>query len=142
MGCVDLLWYAKPLNLWFVPKLNEEWCKGNWKGGCVRRTKLLCDKNTTISASSRGKEEEFWKKGMVKLPDFYEFVPFMLADGCYTRCQSNCSCIAYAFVNGIGCLVWSEGHIDIQEFSYGGEDLFLCLAHAELGNNNSIFKPL
>ena len=77
---------------------------------------------------------------MVKLPDFYEFVPFMLADGCYTRCQSNCSCIAYAFVNGIGCLVWSEGLIDIQEFSYGGEDLFLCLARAKLVENNSILK--
>lgn len=50
--------------------------------------------------------------------------------------MDNCSCIAYAYVNGIGCLVWSKGLVDIREFSSGGEDLFLRLAHAELGVNN------
>ncbi|GAB4831071.1 hypothetical protein Ancab_005081 [Ancistrocladus abbreviatus] len=26
----------------FLPKSNEEWSKGNWSSGCVRRTELLC----------------------------------------------------------------------------------------------------
>ncbi|KAH7545503.1 hypothetical protein FEM48_Zijuj01G0100800 [Ziziphus jujuba var. spinosa] len=118
----------------FVPKSNEEWKKGNWKGGCVRRTKLLCDKSTGNSSSSpKGKKDGFWKMGMVKLPDFHEYVLIEKAESCNAWCQSNCSCLAYTFVDGIGCLVWSKDLVDIQEFSYGGEDLFLRLAHTELG---------
>ncbi|GLT56069.1 hypothetical protein SLA2020_291420 [Shorea laevis] len=33
---------------------------------------------------------------------------------------------------GIGCLLWSEDLIDMQEFSSGGEDLFIRLASSEL----------
>ncbi|KAH7545506.1 hypothetical protein FEM48_Zijuj01G0101100 [Ziziphus jujuba var. spinosa] len=118
----------------FVPKSNEEWKKGNWKGGCVRRTKLLCDESTANSSSSpKGKKDGFWKKGTVKLPDFHEYMQFGNAESCNAWCQSNCSCLAFTFVNGIGCLVWSKDLVDIQEFSYGGQDLFLRLAHTELG---------
>ncbi|KAF3450114.1 hypothetical protein FNV43_RR06194 [Rhamnella rubrinervis] len=120
----------------FVPKSNEEWRNGNWKGGCVRRTELLCDGNSTSSSStshtSGGKKDGFWKKSMVKLPDLHEYVQIDYASDCNPWCQSNCSCLAYAFVNGIGCLVWFGGLVDIQEFSSGGADLFLRLAHSEL----------
>ncbi|KAF3451604.1 hypothetical protein FNV43_RR07699 [Rhamnella rubrinervis] len=111
----------------FLPKSNEEWSKGNWTSGCIRRTKLLCDKNSSNSVSSGGKKDGFWKKGKVKLPDFYEYVPFMDDESCYTWCQNNCSCLAYTFVNGIGCLVWSKDLVDILEFSSGGEDLLFAL---------------
>ena len=58
-------------------------------------------------------------------------------DDCYFWCQNNCSCVAYAYVDGIGCLVWSKDLIDILEFpDGGGEDLYLRLAHSELGENN------
>nr|XP_048318415.1 G-type lectin S-receptor-like serine/threonine-protein kinase At1g61490 [Ziziphus jujuba var. spinosa] len=117
----------------FVPKSKEEWSKGNWTGGCVRRTKLLCEKNNGSSASSGGKKDRFWKKSTLKLPDFYTLVPPVDADSCGRWCRSNCSCIAFAFVDGIGCLIWSNDLIDIQEFPDGGQDLFLRLAHSELG---------
>ena len=76
----------------------------------------------------------------MKLPDFYEYVKFDYDDdydSCPTWCLKNCSCLAYAYVDGIGCLVWSEGILDIQEFSYGGQNLFLRLAHDELGEINA-----
>ncbi|KAH7545863.1 hypothetical protein FEM48_Zijuj01G0138700 [Ziziphus jujuba var. spinosa] len=116
----------------FKPKSHQEWIIGNWTGGCIRQTELLCEKNTSSSASTGGKKDGFWKKSMLKLPDFYEYMQSYEADECYAWCRSNCSCLAYAFVSGIGCLVWSKDLIDIQEFSFGGEDLFLRLAHSEL----------
>ncbi|KAL5546982.1 hypothetical protein UlMin_006669 [Ulmus minor] len=69
----------------------------------------------------------------MKLPDFYEYVMPTNFDDCYFWCQNNCSCVAYAYVDGIGCLVWSKDLIDILEFpDGGGEDLYLRLAHSEL----------
>lgn len=65
---------------------------------------------------------------MLKLPDFYQYVGVDAADDCPIWCLNNCSCISYAYVSGIGCLVWSRGLIDIREFSSGGEDLFIPLA--------------
>ncbi|GMN19262.1 hypothetical protein TIFTF001_046929 [Ficus carica] len=123
----------------FVPKSNQEWSKGNWTQGCVRRTELLCEKNTSGLASQGGKKDGFHKFGNIKLPDFYEYVyPPNDIDTCQTWCLDNCSCSACAYVNGIGCLIWSEGFFDIQEFAVGGEDFFLRLAPEELvgGQNN------
>uniref|UniRef100_A0A803NZE1 Receptor-like serine/threonine-protein kinase n=1 Tax=Cannabis sativa TaxID=3483 RepID=A0A803NZE1_CANSA len=118
----------------FEPKSYDEWSKGNWTGGCVRRTKLLCLQNVTSSSSQGGKTDGFVKMGMTKLPDFYEYLDVKGVDNCLIWCLENCSCLAYAYVNGIGCLVWSTKSplLDIQEFSYGGQDLFLRLANAEL----------
>lgn len=79
---------------------------------------------------------------MLKLPDFHEYVQFFYADDCRLWCLNNCSCLAYAYVSDIGCLVWSKGLVDMQEFSSGGEDLFLRLAHEDLGENNVAFYTL
>ncbi|KAM6585092.1 hypothetical protein CsatB_012094 [Cannabis sativa] len=118
----------------FEPKSYEEWSKGNWTGGCLRRTELLCQKNTTTSLSQGEKTDGFVKMGMTKLPDLYEYLNVKGADDCQLWCLNNCSCLAYAYANGIGCLVWSTKSplLDIQEFSSGGQDLFLRLANAEL----------
>ncbi|PON85825.1 S-receptor-like serine/threonine-protein kinase [Trema orientale] len=129
----------------FEPKSVAEWSKGNWTGGCVRRNQLLCDKNTTGLASQRGKQDGFWKIGNVKPPDFYEYVnPVELdhvdRDSCQNWCLNNCSCIAYSYVEGIGCLAWFKSLIDIQGFTHNGEDLFLRLAHAELVGGQKVKK--
>ncbi|GMN50970.1 hypothetical protein TIFTF001_020111 [Ficus carica] len=117
----------------FVPKSNEEWSKGNWKQGCVRQTELLCEKNTSSPASQGGKKDGFQKFVYMKIPDFHEYVyPAYDLDTCRTWCLVNCSCSAYALVNGIGCLTWSDGLVDVQQFAVGGEDLFLRLAPKEL----------
>ncbi|GMN50958.1 hypothetical protein TIFTF001_020114 [Ficus carica] len=127
----------------FAPKSHQEWSKGNWTQGCGRKTELLCAKNTSSLSSRRGKRDGFHKFSNMKLPDFYEYEDLATnMDICRTECADNCSCIAYAYVNGIGCLVWSEGLVDIQEYSSGGEDLFLRLAHAELGGGHKIKKSI
>ncbi|KAM5588481.1 hypothetical protein ABKV19_006764 [Rosa sericea] len=118
----------------FIPKSNEEWSKRNWTGGCVRRTNLSCETNTNESVSSKGKDE-FLKLERLKLPNFHEYLGSVALDkfeDCKTRCLSNCSCLAYAYVDNIGCLVWSKELIDMQQFPAFGEDLYVRLAHSEL----------
>ncbi|KAL6198040.1 hypothetical protein ACLB2K_027832 [Fragaria x ananassa] len=130
----------------FVPKSSAEWSKGNWTGGCVRQTKLFCERQTNKSVSSRGKQVDddgFWKMVKLKLPDSHEFITAFNAEqtsnDCKLRCLTNCSCVAYAFVNNIGCLVWSKDLIDIQQFSASvGVDLYIRLAHSELGEGKPI----
>ncbi|XP_058073101.1 G-type lectin S-receptor-like serine/threonine-protein kinase At1g11330 [Magnolia sinica] len=104
----------------FEPKSIDEWNKGNWSGGCVRRTQLNC--------SSDG----FLKLGRMKLPDFSEWVQHLNAKECEDGCLKNCSCVAYAHVSGIGCMVWGGDLVDILEFPSGGEDLHIRLAISEL----------
>ncbi|CAL5411048.1 unnamed protein product [Camellia sinensis] len=124
----------------FVPKSNEEWAKGNWTSRCVRRTELLCDKNTSNSSSGSGKIDGFWKLRGMKLPDLSPYVPLDDTNECKFWCLNNCSCLAYAYANGIGCTTWTRNLLDVQEFSLGGEDLFLCLANSELGKRKKRSK--
>ncbi|CAL5411064.1 unnamed protein product [Camellia sinensis] len=121
----------------FVPNSTEDWWKGNWAGGCVRKTELLCEKNTSSLASSgKGQNDGFWKLSSMKLPDHYESLYTEDSSGCQQWCLSNCSCVAYAYVTGIHCMVWSGGLMDIQQFPLGaGNDLFLRLSYLELGKD-------
>ncbi|KAL6197534.1 hypothetical protein ACLB2K_033142 [Fragaria x ananassa] len=120
----------------FKPKSVEEWSKGNWTGGCVRQTKLSCERQTNTSVSTMGKKDEFWKMENSKIPDLHEYLTSLsndLREDCQRQCLSNCSCMAYAYIVNIGCLVWSKDLIDIQEFISDGEDLFIRLAHIDSG---------
>ncbi|XP_062013317.1 G-type lectin S-receptor-like serine/threonine-protein kinase SD1-29 [Rosa rugosa] len=121
----------------FIPKSVEEWSKRNWTGGCVRQTRLSCERHTNTSVSSMGEKDGFWKMENLKIPDFHDYRTSLSNDvieDCKTQCLSNCSCLAYAYVVNIGCLVWSKDLIDIQEFTSGGEDLFIRLAQTDLGD--------
>lgn len=117
----------------FVPKLTEEWAKGNWTSGCVRRTKLHCKKITSVFAMEDVKGDGFLKLSSMKLPDKFKYFFNLNSSGCQQWCLSNCSCEAYAYPEAIGCMVWDGNLIDTQKFSYGGADLFLRLAYSELG---------
>ncbi|THG17319.1 G-type lectin S-receptor-like serine/threonine-protein kinase SD1-29 isoform X1 [Camellia sinensis] len=119
----------------FVPNSTEDWNKGNWTGGCVRRLELLCQKNSSSLAAAGAKNDGFWRMSGMKLPDQYDYLFNEVSSSCEQRCLSNCSCMAYAFVTGIGCMVWSGGLIDVQQFSINGNDLFLRLANSELGED-------
>ncbi|XP_062014766.1 G-type lectin S-receptor-like serine/threonine-protein kinase At1g61490 [Rosa rugosa] len=117
----------------FVPKSDNEWSKRNWTGGCVRETNLLCESHTSQSVSLKEEKDKFEKMVMVKVPDIHEYRPLQAegkSEHCKLKCLHNCSCLAYAFVNEIGCLVWSKDLVDIQEFPSGGVDLFIRLAHS------------
>ncbi|KAL6204981.1 hypothetical protein ACLB2K_022247 [Fragaria x ananassa] len=128
----------------FVPKTNKEWSTENWTRGCVRKTKLFCERHIDKSVSSSGKENDdgFWKMIRSKVPDFHEYITSFDApdtsEDCKKHCLHNCSCQAYAFVSSVGCLIWSTDLIDIQEFSSGGMYLFIRLEHVELGSGKPI----
>ncbi|KAM5588479.1 G-type lectin S-receptor-like serine/threonine-protein kinase [Rosa sericea] len=131
----------------FVPKSHHEWSKGDWTGGCVRKTELFCERQKTKkSVPLQGKQDDnddgFWKIVGVKVPDYYEYITSFNAqytpNECKTQCLNNCSCLAYAYVNNIGCLVWSKDLKDIQKFSKGGVDLYIRLARKELGEGKPI----
>ncbi|KAL0748030.1 hypothetical protein Bca101_030032 [Brassica carinata] len=115
----------------FVPKSDEEWRQRNWTSGCVRHTKLSCQANS--SAKTQGKEADiFYHMKHVKTPDMYQFASFLNAEQCHQGCLGNCSCTAFAYISGIGCLVWNRELVDTVQFSSDGESLSLRLASSEL----------
>lgn len=118
----------------FVPRSSDEWSKGNWTGGCVRRTELLCQQKGNSSSLGVGLQDVFVKFSGLKLPDLSTIFRLDSASECERLCLNNCSCTAYAYVAGIRCMIWSGDLLDMQDFSYSGEDLFLRLAYSELGN--------
>ncbi|KAJ8564815.1 hypothetical protein K7X08_001275 [Anisodus acutangulus] len=113
----------------FEPKHREEWEKGNWTSGCVRRRALQCEVRNNSGDSS--KEDGFLKMEFMKLPDFAKRSS-TTEDQCRSQCLGNCSCLAYAYDSGIGCMSWSENLIDIQQFQSWGKDLYIRVAHSEL----------
>ncbi|XP_074581277.1 G-type lectin S-receptor-like serine/threonine-protein kinase B120 [Curcuma longa] len=116
----------------FQPASGDEWDAGNWSSGCVRKTALGC------SAAGSGGDGFIQLEG-TKLPDLSDWIPDVLdAPSCSDRCLRNCSCTAYAYVTGIGCLTWGVDLLDVQMFSGGGgEDLFIRLAGSELTTNKT-----
>ncbi|KAJ0254643.1 G-type lectin S-receptor-like serine/threonine-protein kinase [Hirschfeldia incana] len=113
----------------FVPKSIEEWKRGNWTSGCVRPTKLLCQGNST------GEDvNSFHLVANIKPPDNYEFVNSLNAEECYQSCFRNCSCFAFSYISGIGCLVWNHDLMDAVQFCAGGELLSIRLARSELAH--------
>ncbi|KAM3251780.1 G-type lectin S-receptor-like serine/threonine-protein kinase [Capsicum annuum] len=116
----------------FVPQSRDGWSKGNWTGGCVRRTELLCQQKGNISSPGVGLQDRFLKFSGLKLPDLAAIFRLDSASECESLCLNNCSCTAYAYVAGIRCMVWSGDLLDMQDYSNSGEDLFLRLAYSEL----------
>ncbi|CAH8389081.1 unnamed protein product [Eruca vesicaria subsp. sativa] len=116
----------------FVPKSDDEWNSGNWTRGCVRRTEL--------SSSCQGEDtsDGFYRVANMKPPDSYELVRFDDAEECRQGCLRNCSCLAFSYINGIGCLVWSKELMDMVQFAEEGEFLFIRLARSELARSKQI----
>ena len=115
----------------FEPKNAEEWSSGNWTSGCVRRTPLQCERVNSTGGDA-GKMDGFLKLKMMKVPDLTDSSPAH-EDYCRQQCLENCSCIAYAYDIGTGCMSWTRSLIDTQKFSSGGVDLYIRVAYSELG---------
>ena len=114
----------------FQPRNIEEWNRENWASGCVRNTALQCE--GVKNASETGKGDRFLKLQNIKVLDFVE-QSSVSEDNCKDQCLENCSCMAYAYDAGIGCMSWGGNLLDIQRFSTGGADLYIRLVHSELG---------
>ncbi|KAJ6416474.1 hypothetical protein OIU84_002352 [Salix udensis] len=121
----------------FVPKYQDEWNKGIWTSGCVRMTSLQCDR--IRNGSEVGKEDGFMKLEMMKVPTFAEYLPSSGSEqACKDECLKNCTCVAYSYYNGFGCMVWTGNLIDIQKFSQGGADLNIRLAYTEFDKKRNL----
>lgn len=124
----------------FEPRNTEQWKRQNWTSGCVRKTPLMCE---VLKNESRvGEEDGFLRFENMKVPDFAERFDVDTEGQCGSKCLENCSCLAYAYDSGIGCMYWSRDLIDIQKFSNGGIDLYVRVAYSELGQILSFFLNL
>ncbi|KAM6555418.1 hypothetical protein CsatB_002437 [Cannabis sativa] len=111
----------------FKPKSQQEWNKGNWSGGCVRESELFCDKN----------DDYFELISDIRIPDMYVLVQVASnnLDTCHKWCMNNCSCIAYSFIDAVGCMVWRNTpliDIGILESDDANDLYFRIAASSEL----------
>ncbi|KAF8038823.1 hypothetical protein BT93_B1387 [Corymbia citriodora subsp. variegata] len=120
----------------FEPKKVEEWRRGNWSSGCTQRSLLQCDRIKNDSTKA-GKMDGFVRLENVKVPN-YAIWSSTLEDQCREQCLSNCSCAAYAYDAGVGCMYWRGDLIDVLKFSYGGTTLYVRVAHTELGGKRDL----
>ncbi|XP_059660370.1 G-type lectin S-receptor-like serine/threonine-protein kinase At1g11330 [Cornus florida] len=121
----------------FNPNDMEEWSRGNWTSGCVRRSQLQCEINNNSTGGEKGKEDGFLKLTTMKVPAFAKLSTAYSDDTCKSECLNNCSCIAYAYYSGLACMEWSGDLIDIQKFAYAGADLYIRVAYSELEKKRS-----
>ncbi|KAK4733234.1 hypothetical protein R3W88_007495 [Solanum pinnatisectum] len=126
----------------FVPKSTDEWVRGNWTGGYVRRTKLLCEISASGNVTKGFESDNFLQLREMKLLDHYTYFYDYEAQSCKEWCLNNCSCAAYAYPDGIKCMIWISELMDVQQFPYDGVDLFLRVAYSELGNRRNRVNDL
>ncbi|XP_009607303.1 G-type lectin S-receptor-like serine/threonine-protein kinase B120 [Nicotiana tomentosiformis] len=124
----------------FVPNDWEQWNARNWSGGCVRRTRLECGRNSSVLRSDSGNGDGFLEIKGIKLPDFADRAAAENIDECKSKCLENCSSTAYAFVTGIYCMIWSGDLVDLQQFKEGGNTLYVRLAHSEFCKKSRTIK--
>ncbi|KAE9603387.1 putative protein kinase RLK-Pelle-DLSV family [Lupinus albus] len=105
----------------FEPKNSEEWTMKNWTSGCVRNVPLQC---SNLSNGSVVEQDGFLVYHNMKVPDLLEKLGGD-QNKCREYCLANCSCLAYAYDSYIGCMYWSKDLIDLQQFPYGGVDLYI-----------------
>lgn len=109
----------------FNPGNLDEWDRGNWTGGCVRKAPTNC------GSSNSSKKDGFLRLKEMKVPAFPEW-SFSNEDECARRCLGNCSCLAYAYAKGVGCMSWTGDLLDLRKFSNAGVDVLIRLPSEEL----------
>ncbi|KAK4588032.1 hypothetical protein RGQ29_019142 [Quercus rubra] len=118
----------------FDPVDPDQWNKGNWSGGCRRRTELQCQRNLSSVTQETAGEDGFLDVKCSKLPDLANLVggtPDSI-ESCENKCLNNCSCTAYAVASGIGCLIWKGDLLDVHQFPRAGNTLRIRLADSDL----------
>ncbi|KAK4774891.1 hypothetical protein SAY86_009826 [Trapa natans] len=114
----------------FVPGDLDEWNRGNWTGGCVRKTPTNCG-----SSNSSTEDDGFLRLEKIKVPAYPEWSSSS-KDECRNRCSSNCSCLAYAFDEGVGCMSWTGGGLlDMLKRPNAVVDVYIRLPSQELGED-------
>ncbi|KAB2095400.1 hypothetical protein ES319_A01G034300v1 [Gossypium barbadense] len=112
------------------PRNAEEWSRGNWSSGCFRTTPLQCQRDNNNGSGAGQGDDRFLEMKMIKVPAFPDRSSIVNGQ-CKDQCLKNCSCVAYTYDSGIGCMMWSGDLIDVQESSRG-VDLYIRLPASEL----------
>ncbi|GFQ04755.1 g-type lectin s-receptor-like serine/threonine-protein kinase at1g11330 [Phtheirospermum japonicum] len=77
---------------------------------------------------------------MMRFPNYTTWWVGLIGD-CQGRCLNNCSCIAYAYNVGIGCMFWSGTLIDTQRLPDGpGLQAYIRVANSEIGGKKGFNK--
>ncbi|RWR76035.1 G-type lectin S-receptor-like serine/threonine-protein kinase [Cinnamomum micranthum f. kanehirae] len=118
----------------FVPRSPKEWSLGDWSGGCVRRTRLHCEKYSSVD----GVVDKFLPMSYMLFPEKPISLTVSDVDDCKWACLNNCNCTAYAYDGG--CLIWSGDLFNLQvaSNSSSGKDLYIRLAASETTELNPI----
>ncbi|XP_042463291.1 receptor-like serine/threonine-protein kinase SD1-7 isoform X1 [Zingiber officinale] len=93
--------------------------------GCARKEPLLCSSN------------QFSKEQNMKVPDTENATSRgkISLDACKKSCLDDCSCVAYAVINGpYGCITWRGELLDLRSFIDGGDDLYIRLPESSTSN--------
>ncbi|XP_042463286.1 receptor-like serine/threonine-protein kinase SD1-7 isoform X1 [Zingiber officinale] len=93
--------------------------------GCARKEPLLCSWN------------QFSKEPSVKVPDTENATSGgnISLDSCKKLCLDDCSCVAFAVINGpYGCITWRGELLDLRSFTDGGDDLYIRLPGSSTSN--------
>ncbi|KAK1364904.1 Receptor-like serine/threonine-protein kinase [Heracleum sosnowskyi] len=114
----------------FKPKYASQWEEGRYSDGCIRMTPLQCNIN--------GTNDVFREVRGLKWPDFADTAAANDINKCKDLCAKNCTCNAYTFASGIGCMIWSGNFVDLEHFDEGGNSLYVRLAKSELGSRKKI----
>ncbi|CAL9214541.1 unnamed protein product [Arabidopsis halleri] len=117
----------------FEPRSYAEWNRGNWTQGCVRKRPLQCERRDNNGSREGDGFLRLKKMKVPNNPQRYE----VSEQECPGSCLKNCSCTAYFYGQGMGCLLWSGNLIDMQEYVGSGVPLYIRLAGSELKSSSS-----
>uniref|UniRef100_A0A803QK34 Receptor-like serine/threonine-protein kinase n=1 Tax=Cannabis sativa TaxID=3483 RepID=A0A803QK34_CANSA len=100
----------------FKPKSPIDWDSKDYSGGCIRDTKLQCEK---INGSTKGNERDtFLEIHIMLLPENKQSVEAKSSDECKSKCLINCSCTAYAY-DTLGCSIWKGDVLNMVQLGVG-----------------------
>lgn len=111
----------------FTPQSPAAW---EQRDGCGRKTPLDCVNGTDAFAVVQ----------RAKLPETATAAADYGASlqQCRQRCLRNCSCTAYASVNGSGCIMWTGGLADLRVFPDSGQDLYVRVVAVDLNDPSTL----
>lgn len=111
----------------FYPRNSQEWDSGNWSSGCLRRARLNCGEGGNSDDGFLTLEITLFTGSSERSFEIDE-------DQCGNRCLRNCSCLAYGFQPGNGCMLWTGSLTNIKNISMGSDSsIHIRVSKSELG---------
>ncbi|KAG5586171.1 hypothetical protein H5410_046605 [Solanum commersonii] len=92
----------------YEPKSIGEWSEGDWTSNCIRRAQFQYEETITSPNSDEERKRGDIQVSGMKLPDFSHYLLTWDKMEWENNCLKNCSCLAYAYVDGIGCMIWGK----------------------------------